>query len=149
MGDFRTQKSGFAQIWSLLWARLPSGWALQGSLLLESCQAALLQCCENWIAFTDCLDFHKLTFTYGKCPVGRFSAYSINIERESINWKNRKCFNCVLSESFVQAFGFLTALLHRFPCDTHNGSRKSGPLTFMGCCENICKWLGIGEGELI
>lgn len=100
-----------------------------GSLLLESCQAVLLRCCENWIAFTDCLDFHKLTFTYGKCPVGRFSTHSINIERESINWKKRKCFNCLLSEGFVQAFGFLTVFLHRFPCDTQTAA------------ENLALWL--------
>lgn len=61
--------------------------ARQAPWLLESCRAALLQCCGNWIAFTDCLDFNKLTFTYGKCHVGGFSAYSINIARENIKQK--------------------------------------------------------------
>lgn len=122
--------------------------ARQAPWLLESRQAALLQCCGNWIAFTDCLDFNKLTFTYGKCHVGGFSAYSINIARENINRNKRKHFNCLTRESFMRAFDFLTAFLHRLSLKYTHTSRKSGQLTFMGCCENI-KWLKIGEAELI
>jgi len=64
----------------------------RGLRLQDSCQAVLVPCCENWIAFTDCLDFSKLTFTYGKCPAGGFSTYSVNTAREKYKLEQKAMF---------------------------------------------------------